>query len=156
VLTSLQWYIVTMSLAGVLGLIAVVAPRKRMIKYAALACTASFLPLSYFAISDLLSRPKPLQIVDATERLQNAIVTASIMRENEAIYLWLQMPGIGEPRSYQLPWSEEMAIELHEATREAEDEGGDVQMNLPEGNASDSEEPMFQATTYEPPPPKDT
>ncbi|MFK8082281.1 MAG: hypothetical protein AB8B97_18490 [Granulosicoccus sp.] len=143
-------------LAAVLALIAILAPRKRLLKCAALGCTALFLPLTYFALNDLLSRPKPLEIEIARDHLNDAIVTASLMREDEAIYLWLQMPGIDEPRSYQLPWNEEMAVELHKAQREAEVEGTEVQMQLPEGDPVGDEEPMFQATKHAPPPPKDT
>lgn len=154
--TGLHWYIVTGLLAGILALFAILAPRARTLKYSALVCTSLFLPLSYFVINDLLSRPKPLRIVVAKDYLNNSIVTASLMRENEAIYLWLQMPGVQEPRAFQLPWNEKMAIELHEAEREAEVEGTEVQMQLPPGDATDSEEPVFQATSHVAPPPKDT
>ena len=155
-MTGLHWFVVTGILAGALALFAILAPRKRALKFSALACTALFLPLSYFATNDLLSRPKPLQIEAAKAHLHNAIVTASLMREDEAIYLWLQMPGIEQPRAYQLPWNEEMAIQLHEAEREAEAEGTEVQMQLPEGDATDDDEMTFQATAHIPPPPKDT
>lgn len=155
-MTGLQWYVVAAVLAGVLGMFAVVAPRRRRVKFAALVCTAMFLPMTYLAANDLLSRPKPMQIEVAMGHLQNAVVTASVMREDEAIYLWLQMPGVVEPRAYQLPWSEQMAIELHKAQREAEEEGTEVQMQLPDGDASDSDEPVFQAIERIPPPPKES
>jgi hypothetical protein len=155
-MTGLQWYVLALTLAGVLALIAILAPRKRRLKCLSLICTALFLPMSYLAANDLLSRPKPLQIEVALGHLNDAIVTASVLRENQAIYLWLQLPGIQEPRAYQLPWNEEVAIELHKAQREAETEGTEVQMQLPEGDTLDNDEPMFQATTRIPPPPKDT
>lgn len=155
-LTGFQWYIVAALLAGSLALIAILAPRRRLLKYTALLCTALFLPVTYLTVNDLLSRPKPLQIEIARNHLQNAIVTASLMRENEAIYLWLQMPGVREPRSYQLPWNEQMAIDLHKAEREAEAEGTEVQMRMPEDDGIESEKPQFQATKRIPPPPKDT
>lgn len=155
-LTGFQWYIVAALLAGSLALIAILAPRRWLLKYTALLCTALFLPVTYLTVNDLLSRPKPLQIEIARNHLQNAIVTASLMRENEAIYLWLQMPGVREPRSYQLPWNEQMAIDLHKAEREAEAEGTEVQMRMPEDDGIESEKPQFQATKRIPPPPKDT
>ena len=155
-MSGLHWYYVTGILAGVLALFAIVAPSSRSLKSAALLCTALFLPLAYLAVNDLLSRPKPLQTADARVQLQDAIVTASLMRENEAIYLWLKLPGIAEPRSFQLPWDEQMAIELHQAEREAEAEGTEVQMQMPEGDSLDNEEPTFQATSHIPPPPKET
>jgi hypothetical protein len=154
-LTGIQWYAIAIVLAGLLALIAIMAPRRRRLKCAALACTALFLPMSYLAANDLLSRPKPLQIEVARDHLRNAIVTASVLREKQAIYLWLQLPGIAEPRAYQLPWDEQIAIELHKAQREAEVEGTQVQMQLPEAETLDDEEPMFQAISRIPPPPKE-
>ncbi|MFK7997167.1 MAG: hypothetical protein AB8B87_23745 [Granulosicoccus sp.] len=154
-MTGFQWYTITMLLAGALALFAILSPRRRLLKFSALAITALFLPLVYLVTNDLLSRPKPLQIEVAKHHLDEAVVTASLMRENEAIYLWLQMPGIKEPRAYQLPWNEQVAIDLHKAEREAEVEGTEVQMQLPEGDTLDSDEPIFQTTKYVPPPPKD-
>ncbi len=155
-LTGMQWYVVVACLAGLLAFFAIQAPRKWSVKCAALVCTALFLPLSYFATNDLLSRPKPLQVEVAKDHLKDSIVTASMMRENEAIYLWLKLPGVVEPRSFQLPWNEQMAIELHQAERDAEAEGTEVQMQLPEGDSIGEEEPTFRATKYVPPPPKET
>ena len=155
-ISGLQWFSVTLALGGLLALFAVLAPRRRRVKCAALICTSLFLPVSYLMANDLLSRPKPLAAEIAKEHLQDAIVTASVLREQEAIYLWLQMPGIEEPRAYRLPWSEEMAVQLHQAQREAEQEGTDVQMNMPEGEDPSDEEPVFEAIQAIPPPPKDT
>ena len=155
-MSGLQWYVVTGMLAGTLALFAILAPRSWSFKSAALVCTALFLPLAYLVTNDLLSRPKQIQVVYAKEQLQDAVVTASVLRENEAIFLWLQVPGIAEPRSYQLPWDEQMAIELHEAEREAEEEGTEVQMQLPAEDSLRTDEPAFQATSHVPPPPKET
>jgi len=155
-MTSLQWYVLAVGLVGTLALLAIAAPGRWQSKSAALLCTALFLPLAYASIDDLLSRPKPMPIAAAKQQLNNAVVTASAMRENEAIYLWVQLPGVSEPRSYQLPWDEKMAIELHKAEREAEVEGTEVQMQVPKGDTFDNEEPMFQAAKYEPPPPKES
>ena len=155
-ISALQWFSVTLALAGLLAMFAVLAPRRRLIKCAALICTSLFLPVSYLMANDLLSRPKPLAAEIARDHLQDAIVTASVLREKEAIYLWLQMPGIEEPRAYRLPWSEQMAIELHEAQRDAEEEGTAVQMNMPEGGDSDDGEPLFEAIEAIPPPAKES
>ena len=155
-INGLQWFSVTLALAGLLALFAILAPRPRWVKCVALMCTALFLPVSYLTANDLLSRPKPLAAEIAKEHLQNAIVTASVLREKQAIYLWLQMPGVEEPRAYRLPWSEQMAVELHKAQREAEQEGTEVQMNMPEGDDPNGEERTFEAIKSAPPPPKET
>src|SRR5262245_66623964 len=51
---------------------------------------------------ELLSRPKPLRLEwrDATE----AKVLGATMREGEAVYVWLEVPGADMPRAYALPW----------------------------------------------------
>jgi len=155
-INGLQWFSVTLALAGLLALFAILAPRPRWVKCVALICTALFLPVSYLTANDLLSRPKPMATEMAKAHLRDAIVTASVLREKQAIFLWLQVQGVDEPRAYRLPWSEQMAVELHEAQREAEQEGTDVQMNMPEGEDPDGEERVFEAIKAAPPPPKET
>jgi len=154
-INGLQWFTVTLALAGFLALFAILAPRPRWVKCVALLCTSLFLPVSYLTANDLLSRPKPLATELVKEHLQDAVVTASVLREDQAIYLWLQLPDVEEPRAYRLPWSEEMAVELHKAQREAEEEGTQVQMKMPEGAEPDGDEPVFEAVKSAPPPPKE-
>src|SRR5688500_14594885 len=92
--------------AAALATIAAWAPRRLLPKLAALAVFALFLPLGYAALVDLLSRPKPVSAAwwerRAAER--DATVLAGRIQEDEAIYLWLELPGTPEPRAYRLPW----------------------------------------------------
>lgn len=154
-LNTLQWFAICLSLVGILALIAILSPAKRRYKCIALLSTGLFLPLGYLVANDLLSRPKPLQIEVLKQHLDKSVVTASVMQEGEAIYLWLQMANINEPRAYHLPWDENLAKELHEAQRNAEESGTDVEMSMVEGDAAYSEKPMFQAKAAIPPPPKE-
>ncbi len=41
--------------------------------------------------------------------LAEATVIAASVREEEAIFLWLQIDGVDEPRAYTLPWSRRAA-----------------------------------------------
>jgi len=60
-------------------------------------------------------------MVEAVHKdIEQVQVLSSVMKEDEAIYLWLQIPDVDEPRSYKLPWSDEIAKELHKAQQEAE------------------------------------
>jgi len=77
------------------------------------------------------------------------------MKEDEAIYLWLQIPDVDEPRSYKLPWSDEVAKELHKAQQEAEQSGTEVNMKKPFEKTIDSKEPVFYAAPPAAPPAKD-
>jgi len=154
-LSTIQWFSITTALVGILALIAILSPAKRRYKLCALLATALFLPLGYLLANDLLSRPKPLQLEVLAQQLDKAVVSASVMKEGEAIYLWLQLEAVDEPRAYHLPWSEELAVQLHEAQRDAEEAGTEVEMEMPEGDTDDAERPMFQAQAPLPPPPKD-
>ena len=93
-------------LAAVLATIGIWAPRRAWIKAGAVAVTVLFLPLGYLGLADLLGKPKPWALELGGRDMEVASVVSSVMRENVAIYVWLQIPGIAEPRAYALPWSE--------------------------------------------------
>jgi hypothetical protein len=82
-------------------------------------------------------------------------VLAASMREDEAIYLWLQLKNVPEPRAYTLPWHRELAEQLQAAQREAEESQTQVQMRLPFENSLDELEPKFYAMPQPQLPPKD-
>lgn len=143
-------------LAAVLANIAIWSPRRLWIKLAALAAAAFFLPVAYGGMSDLLGRPKPIALKwpSGANPVAEATVLAARMREGEAIFLWLGFEGLDEPRSYVLPWSEEMARQLHSARRQAEDSGAELRMRRPFETSWDPEEPKFYALPQRAPPPK--
>ncbi len=148
-------------LAGVAGLLAAVlanigfwAPRKLWIKMVALVTVAVFLPTAYAALVDLLGRPKPVDLEWAGRGLAEAAVLGARMREGEAIYLWLGLEGVAEPRSYALPWSDKLARQLHEARREAEAEGSDLRMRLPFGSSLEERGQRFYPAPRAAAPPK--
>ena len=92
---------------------------------------------------ELLSRPKPLRLEwrEATE----AKVIGATMREGEAIYVWLEVPGADMPRAYALPWDLQMAQQLQEAMQEGQATGTDVQMSMPFDPGLDDRDPKFYA-----------
>lgn len=128
---------------------------KLRVKLGALAVAALFLPTSYFAMVSLLSRPKPIVLEWTPPKADETTVIAAQMREDVAIYLWIQRPDSSEPRSYVLPWDEQLARQLHEAQRAAEEDGGTVQVRLPPMLKNlDPAERMFYATPPPALPPK--
>ena len=142
------------SLAGILASVALWAPRRLWVKLGALGVTAVFLPGGYFGLLEMLSRPKPVDLEFAQVNLAEATVLGSAMEEDTAIYLWLGIPGIGEPRAYVLPWDEKLARQLRGAERESEDTGVPVQMRKPFENSMDQREKVFYAAPPPPPPEK--
>ena len=141
-------------LAGVLTSISIWAPRRLVIKGAALATTTLLLPVVYTSMVDLLSRPKPVDL-EWWQNAEEATVLGSQIQENEAIHLWLQLPDLAEPRAYVLSWNRDTAERLQEALRSAEQQGGDVRMRLPFEPSLDDRAPQFYALPQPALPPKD-
>lgn len=150
-----HWFVIATALAAVLASIAIWSPRALQLKIAALICATALLPLTYVSLNDILSRPKPIQLEAVHKDIEQVQVLSSVMKEDEAIYLWLQIPEVDEPRSYKLPWSDEIAKELHKAQQEAEQSGTEVNMKKPFEKTVDSLEPVFYAAPPPAPPAKE-
>lgn len=148
-------FIVAAVLAFILATHGIWAPRRLGVKISAVITTALFLPLAYAATLTLLSKPKPVHLEWWLAQADEATVLGSSMREGDGIYLWLQMAELIEPRAYVLPWSQELAQELQEALREAEENGGAVQMRLPFEPSLDNRDPKFYALPQPALPPKE-
>jgi hypothetical protein len=148
-------FIVTALLAALLVSIALWAPRRVLPKVAALLLALALLPTAYAAYAGLLSKPKPVQLEWWMASADEATVLASSIREGDGIYLWLQLAGIDEPRSYVLPWDQEMAQQLQDAMREAEQNDSRLAMRLPFEPSLDDREPKFYALPQPAMPPKD-
>ena len=146
-------FAVMLLLIGLLGGIGICTPRRLWLKSAALGIVALSLPVTYVSLAELLGRPKPMHLEWHQIELTDANVVGFDLREDEAIYVWLRVEGIPEPRSYVLPWNQQRAQQLHQAQREAEANGTEVRVRrLPENGMED--EPVFYATPQQALPPK--
>lgn len=142
------------ALAGILANIALWAPRRLWVKLGALMATAALLLVGYVALAEMLGRPKPVRIEWARQELAEAAVLGARLDEGRAIYLWLGLDGVAEPRAYALPWSEPLARQLRGAQRAAEQNGVQVRMRNPFERSLDEREEVFYAAPPPPPPPK--
>jgi hypothetical protein len=133
-------------LAGLLASICIWSPRKALAKGVAIVVAACFMPGIYAGFLHLMSMPKPINLEWWHAHADEATILASTMREDEGIYLWLQLDEAREPRSYVLPWSRDLAEQLQAAGREAERRESDLRMRLPFERSLDPEEPKFYAT----------
>ena len=138
-------------LAALLAHIAIWSPRDLWIKIGALATTVAFLPVAYASLSTMLSRPKPIELEWSRDRLADAAVLGARMEEGKAIYIWLGMEGVDDPRAYVLPWNQELAKQLHGAQRTAEQTGTRVLMRKPFENSLDERNQVFYAAPVQPP-----
>ena len=142
-------------LGGVVTSISIWAPRRLWLKLSALGTAALFLPVGYLSLAHLLSLPKPVGLEWWLSNAPSATVLGSTVRENEAIYVWLQLEQVAEPRAYALPWSRDLAEQLQTAQREAEQSQSEVRMRLPFESSLDDREPKFYAMPQPALPPKD-
>lgn len=142
-------------LAGSITSISVWAPRRLWLKLTGLGIATLFLPLAYASMAHLLSLPKPVELEWWLVHAKEATVLGNSIRENDAIYVWLQLEDTTEPRAYALPWSRDLAEQLQAAQREAEENQTLVQMRLPFERSLDEREPRFYAMPQPPLQPKD-
>ena len=137
-----------------LAAIAVGARRKLLLKAAAFAVAALFIPVAYASMVGLLGAPKPLHLEWRHDGIEEATVLGASIREDQGIYLWLQFDGDPEPQSYKLPWNRDRALELQGALREAEENQGQVRMESPFETTTETDGPTFHAPPQPAPPPK--
>lgn len=141
-----------------LAAIAVLAPRRLLVRAGAVAAASFLLGAGYLGFADLLSRPKPARLAWAEHATEEATLLGSSFDEGKAIYLWLKLPGIDEPRAYSLPWDPAQAESIEQARREAAQNGraGVVRMRQPFGRALGDavEVETFYAPAQPAPPPK--
>lgn len=148
-------FVLTAGLCGALATIAIWSRRRMLPKITALIAAIMLLPVNYASFAELLSKPKPIDLEWWLGKSDEATVVSSLMREGEGIFLWLQLTEVTEPRSYVLPWDQELAKELQKAQEEAEENNSELRMRLPFEKTLDDREPKFYALPQVAPPAKD-
>lgn len=129
-------------------------------KFRRLLLTSMFvvtLSAGYVVLTDLLSRPKPIEMFWNAPKSERAYVLGFWWEENVGIYLFLLVPEFDEPRYYKFPWSINMAEKLQAADKEARELGqqGFI-MDFPfEDSFSEGDNPIY-AEPHPMPPPKAT
>ncbi len=148
------WFVPLGLLAAFLGSVAIWSRRALWLKITALAAALLFIPAAYAGLADLLSKPKPIALEWIEASTEEALVLGAALREEDSIYLWLQIPGISEPRSYTLPWDLELALELQDAMKDAEKNNSGVLMRLPFEPSWGRDDPTFYPLPQPALPPK--
>jgi hypothetical protein len=143
-------------LAATLGAVGVWSPRRLAVKVGALLVAFALMGTGYAAMLDLLSKPKPASFEWLLSEAREATVLGNSMVEDKAIYLWLQLDGVKEPRAYELPWDRRTAEHLQTAARAAAEQQSALRMRLPFERSLDDRDPRFYALPQPALPPKDT
>ena len=141
-------------LVAALAGISIWSPRALWIKITALTIVTLFLPATYVSLVELLSRPKPVKLEWHQSDLAEAKVIGADLREGEAIFVWLRLPDVEEPRAYALPWDQKLAEQLHGAQRDAESRGTTVHVKHLFKKSIDRQSPKFYALPQPAHPPK--
>ena len=149
-----HWFVIVGALAAMLASISIWSRKALAIKVLALATTVMFLPAAYASLTQLLGRPKPVDLEWTYRMADEATVLSTQLIEGKAIYLWLRLPDVEEPLSYTLPWNEQLARQLHGAQREAKQKGTKVKTRKPFAKRSDESERAFYAEPQPAPPAK--
>lgn len=105
--------------AALLASIAIWAPRKTSIRVLALAAMTLFMPIVYVQFVGLLSKPKPVEWAWFERDVDKAEVLSVSFNEGKAIYIWLRLNGMIEPRFYSLTWRQQVAEDLEDAMLQA-------------------------------------
>ena len=148
--SALAIFTLSALLSGGFAILCMRAGQSAVGRVAIVGVLLALLGVMAVAGSELLGRPKPYAI--ELHRSPDATLIAWTYREGVAIWVWAQVPGDVEPRSYRLPWSERGAEERGQATDEAGRDGTGrviLRMDYPPG------EPMAYAEPQPPNPPKD-
>ena len=127
----IYFFTATVALFALLATVAIWSPRKTHIRVVALVSTALLLPLAYLQLTELLSRPKPINFEWFEREALNAVVLGASFEEGKAIYLWLQLDSSTEPRYYSMPWRQELAERLEQAVDDAISRGSTVTIATP-------------------------
>ena len=124
-------YVALVLIGSLLALLAIWSRRKFTMR---LMATFAFMLLAgtaLFSLIDLLSRPKPTSYEFANESVEEATVLAVTVDEGHAIYVWFRFPHSREPRAYTYPWDLEMATELKDAIKQANEDRTHLRMRKP-------------------------
>jgi hypothetical protein len=112
-------FIALVALFAVLTSIAIWSPRAAWIRIVAIVIAAAVLPLSYAVLAGLLSKPKPRSFAWFEARTEKAELLGASFAEGKAIYLWLKLDQMVEPRYFVLPWRKQLAQKLEEVMEAA-------------------------------------
>lgn len=119
-------FIAIVLLAAILASLAAWAPRRAWVRVCALIVTLLIVPIAFFQVTEMLSRPKPANYERLRRNVDKFTVLSASFDEQRAIYLWVRFEGDIQPRYYSLPWSNQLAENLPYTLEEAVQQNGNV------------------------------
>lgn len=138
-----------------ISMVAVVSTNSPYWRAATAALFTAFILAAWLGSIELSGRPKPASFEWFLANATDATVLGSAAVENEAIYVWLLLDGVPEPRAYRLPWDKRAAEQLQEASRSAAEQQTALRMRMPFEPSLDDRESRFYAQPQPALPPKE-
>lgn len=120
------------------------ARRDKLARWGLILCGIMVATAAYPTMAEMLARPKPVDEEWFRREAAEALVTGVYVDEGVALYLYLVLPGLAEPRSYSFPWSDEtreLAQKLQEMLGSEEGANG-VMIPYPFEPSLEREEPL--------------
>lgn len=112
-------FVATLTVAAILAMLAIWAPRKPIVRFSALFATILFIPIGYIQLTEMMSRPKPIEFEWFRKNVEQAQLLGVSLDEGRAIYLWLRVDKDIEPRYYVMPWRQTIAEKLEDLIENA-------------------------------------
>lgn len=131
------------------------ARREKLIRWGVILCGLATLSGAYFVFVDLLSRPRSATEEWFHQNAKEALVTGVYVHEGVALYLYLVLPDLTEPRSYKFPWNDEtreLAQSIQGALESEEGQNG-VIIPYPFQPSEEREKPLTAHPLPQPKPP---
>ncbi len=138
-------YFILVAVLILLCALAAWSRRERWIRWIIVIIGISLVAGAYPAMIDLLSRPKDVTEEWFQREASEAKVMGVFIDEGTALYLYLMLPGLDEPRSYRFPWSEEtrkLAQSLQDALDSKEGQENGVVIPFPFKPSLEREKPL--------------
>lgn len=115
-------------------------------KVLATLAVAAMIPLTFFGVGELRGLPTDGDLPDSFRMLWAQVVEPNQLQgETGSVFLWVQKLDaenfpVGHPRAYQLPYSDDLQIKVHEAVGKIA-QGEDIQGKV------DAEKALPEATS---------
>lgn len=138
----MTYFIALTLLLCIAGLIFLFGTKNRRLGLALTIAVVASVALSFVSIADSMGRPRPVDLSRIGQK--DAVVVSAVMKEGIAIYLFLQVYGMDEPRLLALPWDRQLAEHLQKALDEGKEKGNQgTGMHLNFEKSWDHRKPLF-------------
>ncbi|MEM7404782.1 MAG: hypothetical protein AAF458_05780 [Pseudomonadota bacterium] len=124
-------YSLSVAAVAMLATIAILSPRKPIVRAVVVVLVLLALPAGYLAFTATLGLPRPIATKGFDEAVQELTVLGVSFNEGVAIYLWVREDDHLEPHYLALPWRLSLAQRLQTSIDEAIRKRGSVRIQHP-------------------------